>query len=253
MTNVMTMVGLKVCKAGWGKTLGGLSCCVVLLGLASCNSTSNASVFSDGPPPTLANEAVRENPTSDSNQELLPEELSAAPQEILAQGTSDPEVEALREEALETAIADGNLTHLASNCRMGECVESYYTFTTLVRQAGDERLHSTEVITFQVNMESSEPGRWVLLPAETLVLCSTQRPLVIYQEEGNYTLDHIAPGEYPPGFAFESDSLYWAICHDVDVLQLSAAARAEQAAELGYGPELEPQQTQTTFLELFEG
>lgn len=176
----------------------------------------------------------------------------------LAQGHTvglmlDPEVAALREEALENAIADGNITPLTTNCRMGVCVESYYTFTTSVRQVGTEHLYSTELVTFQANMESSAPGRWLFQPAETLVLCSTQRPLVIYPRNNEYSLDHINPRDYPPGFSLESHSLYWAICHNVNLLELSDAARIDQASKLGYGSDLEAKQTRTPFLELFEG
>ncbi len=224
--------------------------------LASCISLSN----SQGSPDTL--QLVEEQTTvvEQSEKSVLVGEkdalqgsLSSVSQGKNDDGVVDPDVAALREEALESAIADGNITPLTTNCRMGICVESYYTFTTLMRQVGSELLYSTELVTFQVKMDASEPGRWSFQPAETLVLCSTQRPLVIYSENDQYRLDHISPGNYPPGFGLESHGLYWAICHNVEtVLELSAQAMAEKASQLGYDPTLEAGQTTTPFLELFE-
>lgn len=166
----------------------------------------------------------------------------------------DPEVAALREEALETAIADGNITSFAASCHMGFCFESYYTFTSLERQVDNEQLYSTEVVTYETEMGADEPGRWNFQPAATQVLCSTERPLVIYAENDQYRLDHINPGAVPPNYAVPSHSLYWAVCHDVDtVFELPAETMTEKASELGYSSELEARQTTTPFLELFEG
>lgn len=242
-----------------------ISCIGILAGvIASCNSAPNSPstpVSTDASPEEQDTvTALKDKPEKESpDPEVAPQESAqdnapALPKAEPEAVPPDSEVEALREEALEVAIYEGNINPLTTNCRMGQCVESYYTFTILMRQVGSELLYSTELVTFSVDMEGTEPGRWGFQPSETLVLCSTQRPLVIYQDGDEYLLDHINPGEYPPGFALESHGLYWAICHDVDNVfdELTDEDMAGQAAGLGYGPELEAEQTRTDFLELFE-
>lgn len=163
------------------------------------------------------------------------------------------EVEMMRTEALETAIADKNFTPLISYCRMGECVESYYTFTRLKREARGERLYQTEVLVYHSLMGKPTEGKWVWMKAPTQVLCSTERPMAIDFDGNEYIIDRLSPGNYPPGFQREADALYWAICHDTSVTDLDKnQSREQQAIQLGYDLNREASQTRQDFIELIE-
>jgi len=159
----------------------------------------------------------------------------------------------MRTEALETAIAEENFTPLISYCRMGECVESYYTFTRLKREARGEKLYQTEVLVYHSVMGKPTEGKWVWMKAPTQVLCSTERPMAINFDGTEYIIDRLSPGNYPPGFQREADALYWAICHDTSVTDLDKnQSREQQAIQLGYDLNREAEQTRQDFIELIE-
>lgn len=163
------------------------------------------------------------------------------------------EVEMLRMEALEVAIVEENFTPLTSSCRMGECMESYYTFTNLQQESQDERLYTTEVLLYRSGMSAPIPtGEWIFSPAPTQVLCSSDRPMVINFDGEEYILTHLSPGNQPPGFQTESDALYWAICHEIQVTELTNELRSELARQWGYDLNREPNQTRQNFIELIE-
>jgi hypothetical protein len=162
------------------------------------------------------------------------------------------EGEMMRFEALETAISDENLTPLTSSCRMGECIETYYTFTYLDQEINDERLYETEVITHQVPMGETL-GRWILQDAPTQVLCSKQRPMVVFFQENQYIINNLSPGTEPGGVFMESDALYWAICHDINITEYpTSQLREEKAIELGYSLGLSASQTNQPVLKLMD-
>jgi hypothetical protein len=153
------------------------------------------------------------------------------------------EVEMMRLEALETAIFDENFTPLTSYCRMGQCLETYYTFTYLEQEANGERLYDTEVLTHKVPLGETV-GEWILPSASTKVLCSSDRPMVVFSDGNQYTINNLSPGTQPGGVFMESDALYWAICHDINITEYSNNQfRRDQALELGYSLDLTPSQT----------
>jgi hypothetical protein len=162
------------------------------------------------------------------------------------------EVEMMRREALETAIVNENLTPLTRYCRMGECIESYYTFTNLQQESQGEKLYETEVLVYRSGM--GEPtGEWIFKSAPTRVLCSTYRPMVVDFDGDEYLLTHLSPGNLPPGFQTDYDALYWDICHGLSVSEFQQnESRSELAGELGYDLNREPSQTRQNFIELIE-
>lgn len=163
------------------------------------------------------------------------------------------EVEMMRLEALETAISDENLTRLTSSCRMGVCLETYYTFTYLDQEANGERLYQTELLTYKTPMGEETVGEWILQEASTQVLCSTQRPMVIFPQKNEYIINNISPGTPVSGVFMESDALYWAICHEIKSGEsLNNQFRREKALELGYSLDLTPSQTTQPSINLME-
>ncbi|MCT7960874.1 hypothetical protein NG791_09335 [Laspinema sp. D1] len=153
------------------------------------------------------------------------------------------EVEMMRLEALETAIFDENFTLVTSSCRMGQCLETYYTFTYLEEESDGERLYDTEVLIHKVPIGETV-GEWILPSASTKVLCSTQRPMVVFSDGNNYTINNLSPGNQSGGAFMESDALYWAICHDINITEYSNnQSRSDKARELGYSLDLTPSQT----------
>lgn len=166
------------------------------------------------------------------------------------------EAEMLRREALETAIADENLTRLIGNCRMQACVETYYTFTFLEWETDGERLYQTEVLNYRSDASSSEAvGEWVFSSAPTRVLCSTERPMTIAVDGDEYIVNRITPATYPDaaGILLVPDALYWAICHDTSATELSEnETRIDRATQLGYSTNLETSRTRTDSVEWLE-
>ncbi|AFY84145.1 hypothetical protein [Oscillatoria acuminata] len=174
----------------------------------------------------------------------------AAPTETLV---AYSEVEMMRIEALETAIIDENLTQLTSYCRMGECLETYYTFTYLDQEANGERLYQTEVLTYQIPLGEETGGEWILQEASTQVLCSTQRPMVIFFKDNEYFINNMSPGTEVSGAFLESDALYWAVCHDINMMEpFNNPSRREKALELGYSLDLTLSQTRQPFINLMD-
>ena len=155
------------------------------------------------------------------------------------------EEEMLRREALETAIAEENLTRLMGNCRMQGCIETYYTFTVLEWETEGERLYQTEVLDYR---STEAVGEWVFSSAPTRVLCSTERPMTIAVDGDEYIVNRISPATYPDaaGILLEPDALYWAICHDTSATELSEnETRSDRATQLGYSRDLEASRTRT--------
>lgn len=197
----------------------------------------------------LSNFAVDSSPSS-TTKNPTPPMISPLPD--IAQIEEMSEVEMLRLEALEVAIVEENFTPLTSYCRMGECIESYYTFTYLQQESQDERLYETEVLVYRSGIDESI-GRWEFAPAPTQVLCSSDRPMVVSFDGEEYLLTHLSPGNPPPGYQTESDALYWAICHQIKVTKLpDNEFRTELARQLGYDLNREPNQTRQNFIELIE-
>lgn len=162
------------------------------------------------------------------------------------------EVEMMRLEALETAIIDENFTPLTSYCRMGQCLETYYTFTYLEQESNGERLYDTEILTHKVPLGETV-GEWILPSASTKVLCSTDRPMVVFFDGNQYTINNLSPGNPPGGVFLESDALYWAICHDINITEYSKnQSRSDKALELGYSLDLNLSQTNQPFLNLMD-
>ena len=163
------------------------------------------------------------------------------------------EVEMMRREALETAIADKNFTPLISYCRMGECINSYYTFDFLEREARGEKLYQAELLIYRWSGTEPTAGEWVTQKAPTQVLCSTERPMTIDFDGNEYIVNHLSPGNKPGSFQAESDALYWAICHDTTGADLDRDKfREQQAIQLGYDLNREATQTRQDFIELIE-
>jgi hypothetical protein len=163
------------------------------------------------------------------------------------------EVEMMRIEALETAIIDENLTQLTSYCRMGECLETYYTFTYLDQEANGERLYQTEVLTYKTPLGEETGGEWILQEASTQVLCSTQRPMVIFFQDNEYFINNMSPGTEATGAFLESDALYWAVCHNVNMMEpFNNPSRREKALELGYSLDLTLSQMTQPFINLMD-
>lgn len=196
--------------------------------------------------------------SADSELFTSSEDLPTSPDPITSVPSPDEtrvalsEVEMMRFEALETAISDENLTPLTSSCRMGECIETYYTFTYLDQEINGERLYETEVITYKLPIGETS-GRWILQDAPTQVLCSTQRPMVIFVEGNEYRINNISPGTEPGGAFMESDALYWTICHDINITEsANNQSRSDQAMELGYSLDLRASQTKQSFLNLMD-
>lgn len=195
-----------------------------------------------------------------TDSELFPvsEDIPISPDSIPSVPSPDEtqvaqtEGEMMRFEALETAIIDENFTPLTSYCRMGQCIETYYTFTYLDQEINGERLYETEVITHKVPMGETL-GRWILPDAPTQVLCSKQRPMVVFSDGNNYSINNLSPGHHPGGVFMESDALYWAICHDINITEYSNNQfRRDKALELGYSLDLTLSQTNQPFLNLMD-
>ncbi|MBO0349523.1 hypothetical protein J0895_10460 [Phormidium pseudopriestleyi FRX01] len=182
---------------------------------------------------------------------ISPTPITSVPSHSETQ-VAQSEVEMMRLEALETAIIDENLTLLTSYCRMGQCLETYYTFTYLKQEADGERLYDTEVLTYKVPLGETV-GEWILQEASTKVLCSIQRPMVVFSDGNNYTINNLSPGNQPGGVFMESDALYWAICHNINITEYSNnQSRRDQALELGYSLDLNLSQTNQPFLNLMD-
>ncbi len=195
-----------------------------------------------------------------TDSELFPvsEDIPISPDSITSVPSPDEtpvaqsEVEMMRLEALETAIFDENFTPLTSYCRMGQCLETYYTFTYLEQESNGERLYDTEILTHKVPLGETV-GEWILQPASTKVLCSTQRPMVVFSDGNQYTINNLSPGNPPGGVFMESDALYWAICHDINITEYSKnQSRSDKALELGYSLDLNLSQTNQPFLNLMD-
>ncbi|MGB2926768.1 MAG: hypothetical protein WBB82_15825 [Limnothrix sp.] len=168
-------------------------------------------------------------------------------------GEMTDEVQMMRGEAIETAIIDGNITSLTGYCYQGACDETFYTFVSLVKTVGDERLYDLEVLTKVSPQDDPTNVRWQTNSNSTKVLCSTERPMIINKSD-QYEIHHISGGA-PQVYAFagvqEQDALYWEICHD---LKDASADEIRQMADMyGYDPNRESRNTRTEFIELFEG
>ncbi|MBK4729729.1 hypothetical protein JJD41_07580 [Oxynema sp. CENA135] len=173
---------------------------------------------------------------------------------------ADEEVKQMRQEALEAAVFNGETASLPGTgyCRnSGECTESYYLRRVLSAEAGDERLYSTETMTrlFQMsdpdpNPSGLPPGEWSFGWGETMVLCSSDRPMTIdITREGTYLMNAIDPSNpqtYIFGGVRDVDALYWQFCHDRPIQ--AGEDLTEIARQLGYGPELEARTTEVEAL-----
>ncbi|NJN72675.1 MAG: hypothetical protein HC799_07615 [Limnothrix sp. RL_2_0] len=164
------------------------------------------------------------------------------------------EVQMMRNEAIETAIAEGNITSLTGYCYQGACNETFYTFVSLEKELDGERLYDLEVLTEVSSQDNPTEGHWEISPNSTKVLCSTERPMIINKVAGQYEIHHISGGS-PQVYAFagvqEQDALYWEICHD---LKDASADEIRQMADMyGYDMKRESRNVQTDFIELFEG
>ena len=266
-----------LCQGITSRPRTGLTLAIALAITLDCTALSpstQAETFSrDSANPESLTVAAEPSPlphpgNSDSSKHLESQNLETKPEknldnlDNLDNPTASPknleisqidEAEMMRTEALETAIAEENFTPLISYCRMGECVESYYTFTRLKREARGERLYQTEVLVYHSLMGKPTEGKWVWMKAPTQVLCSTERPMAINFDGTEYIIDRLSPGNYPPGFQREADALYWAICHDTSVTDLDKnQSREQQAIQLGYDLNREASQTRQDFIELIE-
>lgn len=161
------------------------------------------------------------------------------------------EFEMLRYEAIETAIAEDNLTFVMGYCYQSSCRETYYTFLNQLNANDAETAYDLEVLT--TAQFADEPARWEINPYSTQVLCSTYRPMVIDFDGTEYTVNHISAGSpqiYPFAGLQEPDAIYWQVCHGLEnPLPSEIPTFAES---YGYDLTTESRVTQQDFIELIE-
>lgn len=208
---------------------------------ATPGTTASTSASTTPAPKTSApsSQAVAPSP-----QAATPPITPASPAQTPAAGTS-PTI----------AAQSANTVVVPSRCHMGECVELHYQGKSLVKEVGNEKLYKIEVQTYLSPMGNYEGGEFWPKAASEMVLCSTERPLLVHQESVGdpYNINQLNPGPNPPGYLMEAHMLYWMTCHDEAGPDFFTLAMEEKAQGLGYPLNLTTDQNESEFFEPFEG